>query len=245
MTSHNYDDDYTQAARAQHDRVLENAIRRAYDMLLVLGDEDGIERRWLGMVELRAELDADRRAAGAEHYDRGEVDAALQRLSREPGVHVQEEANRQALVEADHQAAVRFGGSSRHILLIEEPDSADTDVADADDADDAGTAEAGADEADEDADRARNHIQQDLLEGDGVAEPDWAGDAEVTASGDRAAEAAERAATAVASAEIDALSHDLDDGPDASRDDHTGHEPDCHHHDLHQHDERYDAMEAL
>jgi len=242
MTSHNPDDDYTQATQAQHDRVLENAIRRAYDMLLVLGDEDGIEpRRWVGMAELRAELDADRQAHGAQPYDRGEVDAALQRLSWEPGVHVQEEANRQALTDADRDAAVRFGGSSRHILLIEEPDHTDTDTADAGGAD---TAEAGADEADEDADRARNRIHQELLEGDGVAEPDWAADAEVTASGDRAAEAAERAATAVASAEIDALSHDLDDGPDASRDDHTGHEPAYHHHDGHQHDEPYDAMEA-
>jgi hypothetical protein len=243
MTSHNHDD-YTQATHAQHDRVLENAIRRAYDMLLVLGDEDGIERRWVGMVELRAELDADRRAAGAEPYDRSEVDAALRRLSREPGVHVQEEVNRQALTDADRDAAVRFGGSSRHILLIEEPDHTDTDT-DTADAGDADTAEAGADEADEDADRARNHIHQELLEGAGVAEPDWAADAEVTASGDRAAEAAERAATAVASAEIDALSHDLDDGPDASRDDHTGYEPAYHHQDVHQHDERYDAMEAL
>ncbi|GAA3144692.1 hypothetical protein JOF29_005702 [Kribbella aluminosa] len=249
MTTNHYDhDDYTAAARVQHERVLDNAIRRAYDMLLILGDEDGIERRWVGMVELRAELDADRRAAGVEPYDRSEVDAALRRLSREPGVHVQEEANRQALTDADHDAAVRFGGSSRHILLIEEPDHTDSGMDGGTGGVDSGgtdTAEAGADDADEEADRAHNQVHRELLEGDGVAEPGWAADADVTASGDRAAAAAERAATAVASTEIDALSNHLDHRPAAAHGDHTGHAPTFDDQDLYQHDKRYDAMEAL
>jgi len=67
---------------------------------------------WISLVALREDL-AD--------VPRAELDAALEELALTPGVHVQAEANQQSLTAADHEAAVRFGGSSRHILLIEGP----------------------------------------------------------------------------------------------------------------------------
>jgi hypothetical protein len=67
---------------------------------------------WLALRVLRTDL-AD--------LSRDEVDNALQQLSREPGVHVQAEANQQSLTDEDHAAAVRFGASSRHLLKIENP----------------------------------------------------------------------------------------------------------------------------
>lgn len=67
---------------------------------------------WLALRVLRADL---------SDLSREEVDSALQQLSREPGVHVQAEANQQSLTDADHDAAVRFGASSRHLLKIENP----------------------------------------------------------------------------------------------------------------------------
>jgi hypothetical protein len=84
---------------------LETRIRTAYSTLTARTGST-----WVGLAALRVEL------AGA---DREEMDAALQRLSREPGVHVQAEANQQVLTLADHDAAVRFGGSSRHLLKID------------------------------------------------------------------------------------------------------------------------------
>jgi hypothetical protein len=65
---------------------------------------------WVGLVALREKL------AGARRAD---VDAALERLASQPGVHVQAEANQQALTDEDREAAVRFGGSARHLLKIE------------------------------------------------------------------------------------------------------------------------------
>ncbi|MEU4192611.1 hypothetical protein AB0E69_11965 [Kribbella sp. NPDC026611] len=84
---------------------VESQIRAAYQKVSAAS---GLP--WVGLAALRAEL---------PHLPREEVDAALQKLSREPGVHVQAEANQQALTDADHEAAVRFGGSSRHLLNIE------------------------------------------------------------------------------------------------------------------------------
>jgi hypothetical protein len=84
---------------------LEARIRAAYQRLSARSGST-----WVGLVALRLELPDDAR---------GDVDAALQQLSRQPGVHVQAEANQQALTDADREAAVHFGGSSRHLLKIE------------------------------------------------------------------------------------------------------------------------------
>jgi hypothetical protein len=84
---------------------LEARIRTAYGTLSTRSGST-----WVGLAALRAEL---------VPVDREELDAALQQLSREPGVHVQAEANQQVLTPADHQAAVTFGGSSRHLLKID------------------------------------------------------------------------------------------------------------------------------
>jgi hypothetical protein len=86
---------------------LESRIRSAYTRLRPTSDQS-----WVRLVDLRAEL---------TDLPRAEVDAALQQLSRQPGVHLQAEMNQQTLTEADWQAAVTFGGSSRHILNIENP----------------------------------------------------------------------------------------------------------------------------
>lgn len=85
----------------------ETRIRTAYRKL---SSASGLP--WVGLADLRTQL---------TDLDREDVDAALQQLSRQPGVHVQAEANQQALTAADHAAAVRFGGSSRHLLNIENP----------------------------------------------------------------------------------------------------------------------------
>jgi hypothetical protein len=92
---------------AEPDVDTETRIRSAYRKLSSASGSP-----WVGLAALRAEL-AD--------VTREDVDAALQQLSRQPGIHVQAEANQQALIDADHEAAVRFGGSSRHLLKIENP----------------------------------------------------------------------------------------------------------------------------
>jgi hypothetical protein len=86
---------------------VEVRIRSAYRKL---SGDSGLP--WVGLAALREELG---------DVDRADLDVALQQLSREPGVHVQAEANQQALTDADHDGAVRFGGSSRHLLKIENP----------------------------------------------------------------------------------------------------------------------------
>jgi len=84
---------------------LEARIRDAYR---ALSAESGSP--WVGLAALRNYL---------VDVPRAQLDPALQQLSRQPGVHVQAEANQQALTEADREAAVTFGGSDRHILQIE------------------------------------------------------------------------------------------------------------------------------
>lgn len=83
---------------------VEEAIRDAYARV---ADGPG---EWVGLVALRAELGG---------VDRGEVDAALERMAATPGVHVQAESNRKALTDAHRAAAVRFGGDDRHMIMIE------------------------------------------------------------------------------------------------------------------------------
>lgn len=92
---------------AEPESDVEARIRTAYRKL---SSASGLP--WVGLAALRAEL---------PDVAREDVDAALQQLSRQPGIHVQAEANQQALRDADHEAAVRFGGSSRHLLKIENP----------------------------------------------------------------------------------------------------------------------------
>jgi hypothetical protein len=67
---------------------------------------------WVGLVALRSHL---------TDVPRDQLDRALQLLSREPGVHVQAEANQQTLTDADREAAVTFGDSARHMLKVESP----------------------------------------------------------------------------------------------------------------------------
>lgn len=86
---------------------VESRIRTAYSKLSAAS---GLP--WVGLAALRGEL---------PDVPREELDRALEQLSWQPGVHVQAEANQQALRQADHDAAVRFGGSSRHLLKIENP----------------------------------------------------------------------------------------------------------------------------
>lgn len=80
-------------------------IRQAYTEL---AERPGAD--WITLVVLRGRL---------SDVPRDELDAALETLALQPGVHVQAEANQQALTPADHDAAVRFGGSTRHALMIE------------------------------------------------------------------------------------------------------------------------------
>ncbi|TDD58028.1 hypothetical protein E1263_20960 [Kribbella antibiotica] len=86
---------------------LPDRIRASY---ADLSDRPG--ESWISLVSLRKSL-AD--------VPRDELDTALEKLAPTPGVHIQAEANQQSLTAADHEAAVRFGGSSRHILKIEQP----------------------------------------------------------------------------------------------------------------------------
>ncbi len=65
---------------------------------------------WVGLVELREELVGVSREA---------VDAELERMASTPGVHVRAVSDQKALTEADHSAAVHFGGDDRHLLMIE------------------------------------------------------------------------------------------------------------------------------
>lgn len=83
-------------------------IRIAYDEL---APERG---RWIGLADLRDRLEAT-------GLSRAEVDAALQDLAVEEGAHVQAEANQKTLTPRDRDAAVRFGGDDRHLLMIEPP----------------------------------------------------------------------------------------------------------------------------
>lgn len=106
--------------RLARETDLELAIEKAYRMVVALAEVDGVKQRWVGLVQLREQLDQARLRDGLAVYPRAEVDAALERLARQPGVHVQGEANQQALTAADRAAAVRFGGAERHLLQIVE-----------------------------------------------------------------------------------------------------------------------------
>ncbi len=50
---------------------------------------------------------------------RAEVDAVLKRMERLSDVHIAPEADQKTLTETDREAAVRIGGTSKHLLSIE------------------------------------------------------------------------------------------------------------------------------
>lgn len=83
---------------------LEERIRQAYDVLAPEPAAPLLLRR------IREHL-SDVPAA--------DLDAALIRLQREPGVHLQPEAKQRILTDADLAAAVVLGGEPRHVLVIE------------------------------------------------------------------------------------------------------------------------------
>ncbi len=83
---------------------VEALILAAYDDLAdAAGD-------WVMLADVRQRLD------GTAKVD---VDEALVRLARRPGVHLVPEANQQALSPAERAAAVRLGGQDRHALAVE------------------------------------------------------------------------------------------------------------------------------
>jgi hypothetical protein len=65
---------------------------------------------WVGLAELRELLTG---------VSRKDVDAELERMASTPGVHVRAASDQKSLTDADHSAAVRFGGDDRHLLMIE------------------------------------------------------------------------------------------------------------------------------
>lgn len=78
-------------------------IRSAYQNLAARHGD------WVSLADLRSRLDGASRA---------DIDAALQRLEREPDVNVVPESNQKALSDAERKAAVRIGGQDKHFLAI-------------------------------------------------------------------------------------------------------------------------------
>lgn len=85
--------------------TVEDQIREAYSNLSAQSGSP-----WVGLAALRRQLPG---------IARDDLDETLRAMSRQPGHHLQEEANQQALTDEDWAAAVTFGGSTRHILNIE------------------------------------------------------------------------------------------------------------------------------
>lgn len=68
---------------------------------------------WVPLADLRERLGAD--------IPRREVDAALVRLNRQPGVRVIPEANQKSLTQRDWDAAVEIGNQPKHLIAVEPP----------------------------------------------------------------------------------------------------------------------------
>jgi hypothetical protein len=83
---------------------MESRVRRTYEKL---ASRPG---GWVGLVRLRGEL-AD--------VPRGDLDAVLTDLYRQPGVSLIPEENQKTLTEDDRAAAVRIGGQHKHLIAIE------------------------------------------------------------------------------------------------------------------------------
>lgn len=84
---------------------LESLIRVAYSEL---SDEP---QDWVRLAKLRPKLN------GAK---KDEVDEVLRAMSRTGLVHLAQSANRKALTDADHAAAIRIGSEDKHLVAIEE-----------------------------------------------------------------------------------------------------------------------------
>jgi hypothetical protein len=85
--------------------ALESRVRAAYQ---ALAEKPG---DWVGLADLRDHLgDADR----------SDVDDALRRLARQPGVHLIPVANLKGLTDREHRAAIVIGEQANHTLSIEE-----------------------------------------------------------------------------------------------------------------------------
>ncbi|SFW63389.1 hypothetical protein [Amycolatopsis australiensis] len=84
---------------------LETLIRAAYREL---SDEP---QDWVRLAKLRPKLN------GA---DKDEVDKVLLEMTRTGLVHLAQSANRKALTDADHAAAIRIGSEEKHLVAIEE-----------------------------------------------------------------------------------------------------------------------------
>ncbi|WP_410669604.1 hypothetical protein [Amycolatopsis sp. cmx-4-68] len=84
---------------------LETLIRAAYSEL---SDEP---QDWVRLAKLRPKLN------GAE---KDEVDKVLLTMTRTGLVHLAQSANRKALTDADHAAAIRIGSEDKHLVAIEE-----------------------------------------------------------------------------------------------------------------------------
>ncbi|TDP94985.1 hypothetical protein [Labedaea rhizosphaerae] len=84
---------------------LESMIRGAYRELATRPQD------WVRLAKLRPKLD------GAE---RSEVDDTLFSMTKTGLVHLAPSANRRALTDDDHKAAIRINGEENHLLAIEE-----------------------------------------------------------------------------------------------------------------------------
>ncbi|HET6295342.1 MAG TPA: hypothetical protein VFG33_18295, partial [Kribbella sp.] len=130
------DADFKEAARLQRERVVENAARHAYDVQIALAAEDGDDgKTWIDLAAIRSELGSQARQAGREPDSREEVDAALQRMTHDQDsgtVHVIPQDREDLLGKAERDAAIRFGGADRHMMMIEDTadQQIDTDPAD-------------------------------------------------------------------------------------------------------------------
>jgi hypothetical protein len=82
----------------------EDRIRAAYTKLAERPGD------WVRLVDLRQEL---------PDAPRTEVDHALLRLERRPGVQVVADPDGHGLTDADRAASVRIDGSDRHLLLVD------------------------------------------------------------------------------------------------------------------------------
>jgi len=133
------DPEFQEAARLQRERVVENAVRHAYDMQIALAAENGDDSKtWIDLAAIRTELGAQARLAGRDPDSREDVDAALQRMTHDQDsgpVHVIPQDREDLLGAAERDAAVRFGGADRHMMMIE--DHADQQI-DGDGSDTAG-----------------------------------------------------------------------------------------------------------
>ncbi|BAL86469.1 hypothetical protein AMIS_12490 [Actinoplanes missouriensis 431] len=91
------------ASAPEQGQVLRTRIVNAYDALT---DEPG---GWVSLTRLR-------RFFG--DVPRADLDEALRRVSREPGVTLAPQSNQKVLTDTDHAAALHIGGQDKHVLSI-------------------------------------------------------------------------------------------------------------------------------